>query len=50
MFDKLGLQSSEVQLQVSFGREVGQNYWSNVFPTDVIDKFSLVYVLSMNGH
>lgn len=37
MFDRLGFKSSEVGMQVSFGRDA-DDFWSNVFPTEVIDK------------
>lgn len=38
MFDKLGYKTSEVDMQVSFGKDVETEFWSNVFPGRVIDK------------
>lgn len=38
MFDKLGFSTSEVGMQVSFGRDPENEFWSNVFPSQVIDK------------
>jgi hypothetical protein len=38
MFEQLGFQPTKVDMQLSFGREPGKDYWGNVFPTDVIDK------------
>lgn len=40
IFELLGFEASEVQLQVSFGREIDVDYWSNVFPTNVVDKYA----------
>jgi len=37
MFDELGFAASDVDMQVSFGREA-DDFWSNVFPTEAIDK------------
>ncbi|PWN51895.1 hypothetical protein IE53DRAFT_31193 [Violaceomyces palustris] len=34
----LGLRSSEVGMQISFGKGV-QEFWSNVFPSDLVDRF-----------
>ncbi|KAJ3503506.1 hypothetical protein NLJ89_g8401 [Agrocybe chaxingu] len=39
MFDKLGFTSSEVDMQVSFGRDAETEFWSNVFPSRVIDQY-----------
>lgn len=36
MFEKLGFFSSEVDMQCSFGH--GDDFWSNVFPSKVIDE------------
>lgn len=41
MFDKLGFKASPVGMQVSFGREPDADFWSNVFPSRVIDRFVL---------
>lgn len=41
MFDKLGFSASDVGMQVSFGRDAETEFWSNVFPSKVIDKLSL---------
>ena len=38
MFDKLGLSASDVGMQVSFGKDPETEFWSNVFPSQVIDK------------
>ena len=38
LFEQLGFQPTKVDMQLSFGREPGKDYWGNVFPTDVIDK------------
>ncbi len=38
MFEQVGFQPTKVDMQLSFGREPGKDYWGNVFPTDVIDK------------
>jgi protoporphyrinogen oxidase len=38
MFDKLGYKASEVDMQVSFGRDAETDFWSNVFPSRVIDQ------------
>ncbi|KAG8848998.1 hypothetical protein FRB91_010324 [Serendipita sp. 411] len=40
LFDLLGFKASEVELQVSFGRDKEEDFWSNVFPSNVIDKYS----------
>ncbi|KAJ3561360.1 hypothetical protein NP233_g10242 [Leucocoprinus birnbaumii] len=40
LFDKLGFKASDVGMQVSFGRDPETDFWSNVFPSQVIDKFS----------
>ncbi|KAG6884282.1 hypothetical protein C0993_012495 [Termitomyces sp. T159_Od127] len=39
MFDKLGFTASDVGMQVSFGNDPETEFWSNVFPSQVIDKF-----------
>ncbi|KAG6879788.1 hypothetical protein C0992_011586 [Termitomyces sp. T32_za158] len=39
MFDKLGFSASDVGMQVSFGNDPENDFWSNVFPSQVIDKF-----------
>ncbi|KZT29612.1 hypothetical protein NEOLEDRAFT_1055262 [Neolentinus lepideus HHB14362 ss-1] len=39
IFEKLGFQGSEVGFQISFGRDSQEEFWSNVFPSEVIDKF-----------
>ncbi|KAH0828754.1 hypothetical protein J3R83DRAFT_3178 [Lanmaoa asiatica] len=39
MFDKLGFKASPVGMQVSFGRDADADFWSNVFPSCVIDRF-----------
>lgn len=36
--DTLGFQSTEVGLQISFGKGK-ETFWSNVFPTELVDKF-----------
>ncbi|KAH0584852.1 hypothetical protein H2248_008130 [Termitomyces sp. 'cryptogamus'] len=40
MFDKLGFSASDVGMQVSFGKDPETEFWSNVFPSQVIDRFS----------
>ncbi|KXN86077.1 hypothetical protein AN958_10553 [Leucoagaricus sp. SymC.cos] len=40
LFDRLGFKASDVGMQVSFGRDPETEFWSNVFPSQVIDKFS----------
>ncbi|KAF8625233.1 hypothetical protein AX17_006899 [Amanita inopinata Kibby_2008] len=40
MFEKLGFSAADVGMQVSFGRDEETEFWSNVFPSKVIDKFS----------
>lgn len=37
MFDVLGFKATEVGMQVSFGRD-GEDFWSNVFPSSVIER------------
>lgn len=37
--DVLGFKSTEVGLQVSFGKGV-DSFWSNLFPSELVDKFS----------
>lgn len=39
MFEKLGFSASDVDMQVSFGRDEETEFWSNVFPSKVIDKY-----------
>ena len=38
MFDKLGFKASAVGMQVSFGRDPDTDFWSNVFPSRVVDR------------
>ena len=38
ILDKLGFKSTEVGMQVSFGRDADQDFWSNVFPSQVIER------------
>ncbi|KAK4046052.1 hypothetical protein OIV83_006398 [Microbotryomycetes sp. JL201] len=38
VFEELGFGSSEVGMQISFGKDKDE-FWSNVFPTPVIDKY-----------
>jgi protoporphyrinogen oxidase len=38
MFEKLGFSASDVGMQVSFGRDADTEFWTNVFPSKVIDK------------
>ncbi|KAF8635079.1 hypothetical protein AX15_000564 [Amanita polypyramis BW_CC] len=40
MFNKLGFSATDVNMQVSFGRDEETEFWTNVFPSKVIDKFS----------
>ncbi|KAG6907439.1 hypothetical protein DXG01_008867 [Tephrocybe rancida] len=40
MFEKLGFSASDVGMQVSFGKDPETEFWSNVFPSQVIDQFS----------
>jgi predicted NAD/FAD-binding protein len=40
VFDTLlGFKPADINLQVSFGRDIDEDFWSNVFPSNVIDKF-----------
>ncbi|RDB29149.1 hypothetical protein Hypma_014944 [Hypsizygus marmoreus] len=39
MFEKLGFSASKVGMQVSFGKDPETEFWSNVFPSQVTDKF-----------
>ncbi|KIM34211.1 hypothetical protein M408DRAFT_325676 [Serendipita vermifera MAFF 305830] len=39
IFDLLGFKPSPIDMQVSFGRDE-EDFWSNVFPTPVISKYS----------
>ncbi|KAJ8501616.1 hypothetical protein ONZ45_g12095 [Pleurotus djamor] len=38
MFEMLGCTPSEVGFQISFGREPGKDYWSNVFPAELLEQ------------
>ena len=38
MFDVLGFEASKVGMQVSFGKDAEHEFWTNVFPSRVIDK------------
>lgn len=38
LFDRLGFKASDVGMQVSFGRDPETEFWSNVFPSQIIDK------------
>ncbi|KAL0959703.1 hypothetical protein HGRIS_011398 [Hohenbuehelia grisea] len=38
MFEAAGCTPTEVGFQISFGREVGKDFWSNVFPSSLIDQ------------
>ncbi|KAF9534035.1 FAD/NAD-P-binding domain-containing protein [Crepidotus variabilis] len=38
IFEKLGYKASEVDMQVSFGKDPEKDFWTNVFPSRVIDK------------
>ncbi|KAG6840424.1 hypothetical protein C0991_006774 [Blastosporella zonata] len=40
IFEKLNFSTSDVGMQVSFGKDPETEFWSNVFPSQVIDKFS----------
>ncbi|KAF9463968.1 hypothetical protein BDZ94DRAFT_582884 [Collybia nuda] len=40
IFERLGFSASDVGMQVSFGKDAETEFWSNVFPSQVIDKFS----------
>ncbi|KAK2459902.1 hypothetical protein APHAL10511_008102 [Amanita phalloides] len=39
IFDMLGFSAADVDMQVSFGRDQETEFWTNVFPSRVIDKF-----------
>ncbi|KAG6810135.1 hypothetical protein H0H92_013167 [Tricholoma furcatifolium] len=39
LFKTLGFSASDVGMQVSFGKDPESEFWSNVFPSQVIDKF-----------
>ncbi|PFH50038.1 hypothetical protein AMATHDRAFT_75855 [Amanita thiersii Skay4041] len=39
IFEKLGFSAADVDMQVSFGRDEETEFWTNVFPSKVIDKF-----------
>ncbi|KAG5644170.1 hypothetical protein DXG03_009011 [Asterophora parasitica] len=41
IFEKLGFSASDIRMQVSFGRDPEVDFWSNVFPSRVIDKLSI---------
>jgi predicted NAD/FAD-binding protein len=47
MFQKLGFSASDVGMQVSFGKDAETEFWSNVFPSQVIDESR---VLSLYAH
>ncbi|CAG8666719.1 9379_t:CDS:2 [Acaulospora colombiana] len=36
----LGFKPADINLQVSFGRDIDEDFWSNVFPSNVIDKYT----------
>ena len=38
MFDVLGFKALKVRMQVSFGRDAENEFWSNVFPSRIIDR------------
>jgi phytoene dehydrogenase-like protein len=38
VFDLMGVEPSKIEMQVSFGRDVEADFWSNVFPSSVIDE------------
>lgn len=38
LFDRLGFKASDVGMQVSFGRDPETDFWTNVFPSPVIDE------------
>ncbi|KAG6835579.1 hypothetical protein H0H93_016813 [Arthromyces matolae] len=38
IFKMLGFAATDVGMQVSFGRDAETEFWSNVFPSQVIDK------------
>lgn len=38
IFNLMGVKPGEVDLQVSFGRDINADFWSNVFPSNVIDR------------
>ncbi|EKM78905.1 hypothetical protein AGABI1DRAFT_129177 [Agaricus bisporus var. burnettii JB137-S8] len=40
LFDRLGFKASDVGMQVSFGRDPETDFWTNVFPSPVIDEFN----------
>ena len=46
MFDVLGFKTSSVGMQVSFGFDPATDFWSNVFPSRVIDRCSLFDLVS----
>ncbi|TFK97429.1 FAD/NAD(P)-binding domain-containing protein [Pterulicium gracile] len=39
MFDLLGFKPTPVGFQVSFGNDPEKNFWSNVFPSPILDRF-----------
>lgn len=48
VFDRLGFKSSRVDMQVSFGRDAEKEFWSNVFPSRVIDRYRRHFGLTAN--
>ncbi|PVG03214.1 FAD/NAD(P)-binding domain-containing protein [Serendipita vermifera] len=36
----LGFKPADINLQVSFGRDINEDFWSNVFTSNVIDKYT----------
>lgn len=38
ILDKLGFKSTKVGMQVSFGRDAERDFWSNVFPSQAIER------------
>lgn len=40
MLEKLGFTTTKVGMQVSFGRDAERDFWSNVFPSRVIERWS----------
>lgn len=38
ILEKLGFKSTKVEMQVSFGRDAEGDFWSNVFPSKVIER------------
>jgi predicted NAD/FAD-binding protein len=50
MFEKLGFSASDVGMQVSFGKDAETEFWSNVFPSQVIDKLSALHICAFLHH